>query len=104
MVRNQVSCAHAKQAQALSKWHALQAQASRMAQAGRISNCPAQGQIAGHRAKVGIAQLDAHCVAGISPALEIISQANAQVGKNPAQFIPIVSSVQIAFEGAFPAQ
>ena len=91
------------QAQAPFERGALETQAGRAANHGRIAGMKAQRLLARRTLEVVVAQFDADGLAYVAMALEILRQALAQLRKQCAQLAAIAHGVQIALEGGFAA-
>ena len=94
---------HAEKTDTLRQRNAFQALAGRLANLRAFADMRGQGEVPRHGAKIGIAQLDSHGLADISLALEVISQTQAQRGKNLRKFIAVLPGMQIALKSVLAA-
>ena len=72
--RHQLAGAHAKQAQARFERNPLQALAGGTAQGGGISHRRIEGEVARHGAEIGVAQFDAHRLAGVALTRQVVGK------------------------------
>mmetsp|Transcript_6770 Transcript_6770/g.28501 ORF Transcript_6770/g.28501 Transcript_6770/m.28501 type:complete len:408 (+) Transcript_6770:2174-3397(+) len=100
---HQVANAHAHQPQALVELDALQAQADGAADVGGRRDRPREGLVAGHGHKAFEAQFEAHRLAGVALAGEVLGQALAELIQDLAEPGLVVHRVQVALEGGLAA-